>query len=66
MAKKKYYNGGGMISQGGKYANLPDSVKMTDYPEYPCLGEEGYNDTITGIDKQIRKGFPTGSRGKGK
>lgn len=49
-----------MISNGGKYANLPDKVKMEDYPEYPCMGKEGYNDTLNGIDKGMKKGYPTG------
>ena len=51
---KRYHSGGGMISQGGKRANLPENVVMKDYPEYPCGGKEGYDDTMGGIDGKIR------------
>jgi len=61
MAEKKRYHNS-MVSNGGKYANLPDNVVMKDYPEYPCLGKEGYNDTMEGIDKNIKKGYPTGAK----
>lgn len=62
VAKKKYHNGGGQISQGGRYANLPENVVMKDYPEYPCRGKEGYDDTMNGIDKNIKGGYAPGNK----
>jgi len=52
MAKR--YHNGNMVSQGGNRANLPQEVTIKDYPEYPCGGQEGYNDTIDGIDSRIK------------
>jgi len=60
MAKK--FHGG--LKQGGNRANMPQDVKITDYPEYPCGGKEGYNDTMSGIDEKIR-GDNKGNNKKG-
>lgn len=46
---KRYHNG-----KGKGRCNLPQDVKMSDYPEYPCGGKEGYDDTLSGIDSKIR------------
>ena len=43
----------------GNFANMPQEVKMTEYPKYPNAGDREIDDTITGIDKTV-----TASSGK--
>lgn len=53
MAKKKYY--GGMISEDrGSMANMPQNVVIKKYPNVYPNAPEGLNDTISGIDSQIK------------
>ena len=48
---KKFYNG----KKGSGFANLPQDSSFTEYPAYPCGGKEGYDDTMSGIDKKMHK-----------
>lgn len=41
------------MSGKGNFANLPQDVKMTEYPKYPRAGEREIDDTITGIDEVV-------------
>lgn len=69
MAKKRYYEGAygsmdsrrsmesrdaGMVPSGGGIANMPQSVVYREYPKTPYNMPEGLNDTMSGIDRQIR------------
>jgi len=68
MAKKKYYGDkGGMISSDyTAHANLPQDVVMKDYPELGYGQNELLDDTISGIDNQMKDDMTGGKRKKGK
>ncbi len=38
------------LSGKGSFANLPQEVKIKEWPKYPRSGETELDDTITGID----------------
>ena len=48
---KKYH--GGVSQQSNNRANMPQEVRIGDYPETPCGGKMGYDDTLGGIDAQM-------------
>jgi len=53
MAKKRYY--GGMINDDtSAIANLPQQVIYKKYPEMPYNMPEGLDDTMAGVDRQIK------------
>lgn len=58
MAKKKYYSKkkkGRMVSNApGSMACMPQDLIMKHYPMRPNAATEGWDDTITGIDMQMR------------
>jgi hypothetical protein len=41
------------MSGKGNFANMPQEVKMTQYPKYPNPGDKELDDTITGIDQTV-------------
>jgi len=47
---KKYYSS----NSKGNRSNLPQEVKIQDYPEYPCGGKMGYEDDLAAVDRQIK------------
>lgn len=57
MAKKKYHGSGnnkGMISEDHKaLANLPQEVRMAEYPRFMYGLDPDLDDTIRGIDGQV-------------
>jgi hypothetical protein len=69
MAKKKFYGGdyagidarramenrdANMIPSDRGIANMPQTLVMRQYPNTVYNGFEGLNDTIRGIDKQMK------------
>ena len=64
MAKKRYYEGDtrrqmesegvSMIPKDRGIAMMPQSVAYREYPKPYYNMPEGLNDTITGIDRQMR------------
>jgi len=70
MAKKRYYSemyagkedrrmqekmDSGMITDSGKFANMPQNVIHREWPKVGYNMPEGLNDTISGIDRQMRE-----------
>jgi len=54
MAKKKYYDGGSMISSSNSgRAGMPSESFIKEYPASGGYLPETINDTISGIDAQI-------------
>ena len=69
MAKKRYYSeayagrgarraqeksDSGMLSSGGGFANMPQNVIHKTWPAVGYNMPEGLNDTISGIDRQMK------------
>ena len=55
MAKKRYYDGEGMISEDrNAMANLPQNVVIKEYPSTSGYLPENLNDGLSGIDEQMR------------
>lgn len=69
MAKKRYYSeayagrgarraqermDSGMIGGGGGFANMPQNVIHRAWPKVGYNMPEGLNDTISGIDRQMK------------
>ncbi len=48
--KKKYY---GVRQADNNRSNLPQEVSITDVSSIPCGGNNGYDDTMMGIDEQL-------------
>ena len=44
----------GMMSSGGGFANMPQNVIQRAWPVVGYNMPEGLNDTLSGIDKQIK------------
>lgn len=59
MARKKHHDkmarsSAGMISEDkGAIANMPQAVKYVAYPKYRVGMDEGIDDTISKIDRQM-------------
>ena len=59
MAKKYYSN------NSKKSGTLPSDGMVKQYPPLPCGGIDGYDDTLEGIDRQIKGDIsPKGKRSK--
>lgn len=44
------------IKEKGQFANMPQDVKIKQWPKHPGSSTSDLNDTITGIDSCISKG----------
>ena len=48
MAKKRYFKG------SKAHANMPQEVKMMEYPKVDYIGFPYLDDTIVGVDAQMK------------
>ena len=66
MAKRYHGSKGSGMLKGGGHANMPGNVVMSNWPPAFYPSAEGLNDTITGINKQIKDDskFQKGSSGE--
>jgi len=54
MAKKYYSKQSSMTPKGKMQSGLPTEVVIKDWPVMPTAPQSGFDDTITGIDDQMR------------
>lgn len=72
MARKKYYSNeriedSGMIREDrSAVANLPQNVMMKEWPKVDYTGFEGLDDTIRGVDQQMRDDARGGKKKRGR
>lgn len=59
MAKKFYDGGPTLNSNTSATANMPQDVKMVNYPEGSYGAGEGINDGLSGIDGQMKADKPS-------
>lgn len=62
MAKKKYYSSFGMDRTS--HANMPTEVVMKDYASVDGVRTGELDDTIEGVDYQMRADAKGGKKGK--